>query len=88
MTVLSLSMLWVAGAMAAPQADAVKQPAPKVRYRGGQNVSFDQLLIQGQLQRPEISVVTGDEGRGDEGLLRLREHFLDRMAIDQAEETP
>ena len=57
----------------------------KVRYRKGKDVNFDELLINGQLQRPEISVVTGEVGQGTDGLLRLRENFLDQVAIDFGE---
>jgi hypothetical protein len=61
-------------------------PAPKVKYSKGKDVNFEELLIQGQLQRAEISVVTGDSDNGTDGLLRLRENFLDRVAVDAGEE--
>lgn len=59
-----------------------------VRYRKGKDVNFEELLIQGQLKRPEITVVTGNVGEGDDGLLRLRENFMDRIAEDVGEEIP
>ncbi len=55
---------------------------PKVQYREGKAVDFEQLLIQGELKRPEISVVTGDHEQSLDGLLRLRENFIDRIAQD------
>lgn len=58
---------------------------PHVKYRTGKDVNFDELLIQGQLQRPNISVVTGDSEQGSDGLLRLRENFLDQIASDTGE---
>jgi hypothetical protein len=61
---------------------------PKVKYSKGKDVNFEELLIQGQLQRAEISVVTGDVSDGTDGLLRLRENFLDRVAVDAGEEVP
>lgn len=60
----------------------------KVKYKSGKDIDFEELLIQGQLKRPEISVVTGDNKKGSDGLLRLRENFLDRVASDSGEEIP
>ncbi|MBY0371883.1 hypothetical protein K2X33_14455 [bacterium] len=57
-----------------------------VRYKKGKDINFEELLIQGQLRRGEISVVTGDAQDGTDGLLRLRENFLDRVAVDAGEE--
>lgn len=58
----------------------------KVHYSQGKDVNFEELLIQGQLKRPEISVVTGNVKQGADGLLRLRENFLDRVTSDSGEE--
>ncbi len=59
----------------------------KVHYSAGKDVNFEELLIQGQLKRPEISVVTGNVKQGADGLLRLRENFLDRVTTDSGEES-
>jgi hypothetical protein len=59
---------------------------PAIRYKKGSDINFEELLIQGQLKRPEISVVTGNESRDTDGLLRLRENFTDRIAIDFGEQ--
>ena len=67
---------------------AQEEAPPKVRYKKGKDVNFEELLIQGQIRRPEISVVTADEGDKTDGLLRLRENFLDRVASDLGEEIP
>ena len=61
---------------------------PGIRYKKGKDHNFEGLLVQGQLKRPEMSVVTGDVRETTDGLLRLRENFLDRMAIDSGEEIP
>lgn len=61
-------------------------PSANVRYKKAKDVNFEELLIQGQLRRAEISVVTGDVSDGTDGLLRLRENFLDRVASDAGEE--
>ena len=63
-------------------------PSPKVRYTSSKDVNFEQLLIQGQLKRPELTVVTGSTDQGADGLLRLRENFVDRMMTAAGEEPP
>lgn len=67
-----------------PAPDAA--PKPKVKYRASQEVNFEQLVIDGQLRRPELSVVTGESGKESKGLLRLRDNFSDQLAVDAGEE--
>ena len=81
---LAISGVAAAADEAPPAANA--QPAPKVIYKSGKDVNFEELLIQGQLKRPEVSVVTGNETQGTDGMLRLRENFIDRLAEDAGEE--
>jgi hypothetical protein len=50
------------------------------------NIQFESLLIQGQVQRPDVAIVTGDPGNDLDGLLRLRSDFNDLMAADAGEE--
>ncbi len=64
------------------------EPPAKVTYKAGKDVNFEELLIKGELNRPEITVVTGQVDKGTDGLLKLRENFLDRVASDQGEEAP
>ena len=64
---------------------AEEQATGKVKYTAGKDVNFEELLIQGQLKRPEISVITGNVKQGADGLLRLRENFLDRVESDAGE---
>ena len=59
-----------------------------IRYRRGKKLDFESLLIEGHLKRPEISVVTGNAGDDDDGLLRLRENFLDQIAMEAGEAVP
>lgn len=66
-------------------AETNSETKANVRYKTGKEINFEELLIQGQLKRPEISVVTGNESRDTDGLLRLRENFTDRIAIDFGE---
>lgn len=79
----------IIGLLASTSLFAAEDPKAEtkgIRYKSGKEVNFEELLIQGQIRRPEISVVTGDTGNGTDGLLRLREDFLDRVAEDQGEE--
>lgn len=50
------------------------------------DIQFESLLIEGQVQRPDIAIVTGDPGNDLDGLLRLRSDFNDLMAADAGEE--
>ncbi len=59
-----------------------------IRYRQGKQLDFESLLIEGHLKRPEISVVTGNAGDDNDGLLRLRENFLDQIAIEAGVAVP
>ena len=69
------------------KAVTAKDETAKIHYKSGKDVNFEELLIQGQLKRPEVSVVTGNVHQGADGLLRLRENFLDRVTTDAGEET-
>ena len=68
--------------------DAAADAKAKVRYRGSKEINFEKLLIEGELKRKQITVVTGNSADGTDGLLRLRENFLDRVAMDAGEEVP
>jgi len=52
------------------------------------NIQFESLLIQGQVQRPDLSMITGNGEEDSDGLLRLREGFTDLMAADHGEVIP
>ena len=62
--------------------EETKNTKKNVRYTKGKKLDFESILIKGHLKRPEMSVVTGDVNGEDEGLLKLREDFLDHMAVD------
>ena len=72
----------------APPAPASTETTPNVRYKKGKDLDFEELLIQGQWKRPDIAVVTGNEGKDGNGLLKLRENFTDRIAVDFGETVP
>ena len=86
MYVLIAASLVHTSAHAVEETTAQPSGAAKVHYKSGKDVNFEELLIQGQLKRPEVSVVTGNIRQGADGLLRLRENFLDRVAQDAGEE--
>ena len=77
-----ISMLFISTSSFA--ADSTK----KVRYSKGKRVDFESLLIEGQIKRPDISIVTGNMGESMNGLLRLRENFIDEIAKDVGEDIP
>lgn len=80
-------MRWFLGILLACLAFADEQKdESKIKYKAGKEIDFEQLLIQGQLKRPEIAVVTGNADQGVDGLLRLREDFLDHISVAQGQE--
>ena len=84
MSVAALSVVAVGTVQAAQ--DATSNSVTQVKYRSGKEIRFDELLIQGQMKRAEMSLVTGDQAEFSNGLLRLRENFLDHAALDLGEE--
>ncbi|MAZ48181.1 MAG: hypothetical protein CME65_06440 [Halobacteriovoraceae bacterium] len=58
----------------------------KPRYKSGGRIDFESLLIEGEKRKADYSVVTGNLGEEDFGLIKLREDFLDLMALDSQEE--
>ena len=62
--------------------------ASENNFEGGSRLDFEALLIEGQLKRAEVSAVTGDLDNQVEGLIRYREDFLDKMAMELGEEIP
>ncbi len=87
LSLLSPLLLLAVGAFAA-ESNPDTAAAPVVKYKAGKEVNFEELLIKGELSRPEVTVVTGQVEKGTDGLLKLRENFLDRVASDQGEEAP
>ena len=85
---LLLALSSSAGFAATGDTPITRETAPKVKYKSGKEINFEELLIQGQLKRPELSVVTGDASQGGDGLVRLRENFLDKMTAAAGEEIP
>jgi hypothetical protein len=57
----------------------------KVRYKESGRIDFESLLIEGERKKPELSVVTGNVGEKDNGLMVIRKDFGDMMANDFGE---
>ena len=64
-------------------AEAVK--TNKVKYKQSGRIDFESLLIEGERKKPELSVVTGNIGEKDNGLMVIRQDFQDMMAEDFGE---
>ncbi len=88
MKALALVLAFLGSSMcdAAQEPDAAAKPPGKIQYRKGKDIQFDEQVVQGQNQRPEATVVTGNVRQGGDGLIRLRENFVDRVANDYGEE--
>ena len=63
-----------------------KESVKKPKYKSGGRIDFESLLIEGEKRKADYSVVTGNLGEEDFGLIKLREDFLDLMALDSQEE--
>lgn len=65
---------------------ASDEQAKNLKYREGKKIDFESLLIEGENKKPQLSVVTGNLGERDLGLIKVRENFLDYMVNDAGEE--
>ena len=57
----------------------------KIKYKDAGRIDFESLLIEGERKKPELSVVTGNIGEKDNGLMVIRKDFGDMMANDFGE---
>ncbi len=57
----------------------------KVKYKKGKRIDFESLLVEGENKKPDMSVVTGNIGEKDLGLLKHRKNFVDYMANNAGE---
>lgn len=81
---ISLFLFASLSAMAANQEGA--DTAKNIKYREGKKIDFESLLIEGENKKPQLSVVTGNLGERDLGLIKVRENFLDYMVNNAGEE--
>lgn len=70
------------------QPEAEKSKSVKVKYKESGRIDFESLLIEGERKKPELSVVTGNVGEKDSGLMVFRLDFIDTMANDFGEVIP
>ena len=63
-----------------------KTTQSKVKYKSAKRIDFQSLLIEGEKKKAQFSVVTGNMGEVDLGLLKVRENFHDFMKDDIREE--
>jgi hypothetical protein len=57
--------------------------AEKTKYsKAKKQENFDAQLVEGQVYRPDLSVVTGDTSLGGFGTLKLRNDFVDHVAAE------
>ena len=61
--------------------DSAAQPGPD----GKKKMSFDSQVVEGEVYRPDYSVVTGEAPGEGWGVLRLRSSFRDHTATDAQE---
>jgi len=81
-----LPMIFSQVAFAAPSEEAAAtKTEKKTKYVKGKDVNFDSQLVEGQIYRPDLSVVTGDTELGGTGVLRLRKDFADRAVSENGE---
>ncbi len=82
MKLIAMVILVSAPAFAAkPKAmNAIKAPPA-----ANKNMNFDSQVVEGEVYRPDYSVVTGESPGEGWGILRLRPNFRDHAATDSEE---
>lgn len=58
----------------------------KIKYKKRTTVDFGAQNIEGKIRRPETSLIEASESITDQGVLRLRENFLDKIASFSGED--
>jgi len=76
----SLIVMAVSSAQAAPETGKTKYSKAKKQE------NFDAQVVEGQIYRPDLSVVTGDTSLGGNGALKLRDDFIDHAQLEREEE--
>lgn len=79
MTKTLLILFSLVAVHAAPKKPATAKAAKK------DNMSFDSQVVEGEIYRPDYSVVTGEAPGEGWGVLRLRSNFKDHTATDSEE---
>lgn len=66
-------------------ADEEAAKPANVKYKESGRIDFESLLIEGERKKPELSIVTGNIGEKDNGLMVIRKDFDDMIANDFGE---
>ncbi len=76
----------IAGAAVAKSSTNVPAPGNK-KGKIGKTTSedFSSQVVEGQIYRPDLSVVTGDTDADSWGVIRLRKDFRDHAQFDKGE---
>ena len=73
-------------ALAAKETSKKQSAAPSVKIKAPTKAeNFDSQLVEGQVYRPDLSVVTGDTDSNSFGVIRLRANFEDHAKNDNGE---
>lgn len=84
--IILLTLMTSLGALASDVAEVKEEnKTGKITYKGAGRIDFESLLIEGERNKPELSVVTGNIGEEDNGLMVMRKDFGDMMANDFGE---
>lgn len=83
--IILLTLLTSLSALGADVAEVKENKTGKITYKGAGRIDFESLLIEGERKKPELSVVTGNLGEEDNGLMVMRKDFGDMMANDFGE---
>lgn len=65
---------------------SVAEDKEALKFKAKSKLDFETLLIEGEEKKPGLSVVTGNLGEKDFGLLKIRAQFHDAMTDDIGEE--
>lgn len=83
--IVKLTTIFLLGLSLCVLSSHAQEGEKKIRYKSGKRIDFESLLIEGEGKKPEMSVVTGNIGEKDLGLLKYRKDFNDFMANDAGE---
>ncbi len=77
---LSIILIVFFASLIPPRSIASRQPEKN------KTLHFEKVIVDGQVNSPEVSIVTGDDDLDLPGLLRLRRNFLDQTINEGGEE--